>query len=180
MNWILIGPRGVGKSKVSRALAKMTGMTLLSTDMIASYELGGTSIASFVAKNGGDWKEFRDLEKQILTKLKSADNSVLDCGGGILFGIDREGNEIFDSEKADLLRSMGEVVLLEKDLEELVRKVQGDATRPSLSQIDSYRSILQRRLPYYRKACHHQMKVDGLSKEEVVQAILQLPMPRKP
>lgn len=49
-NFALIGPRGVGKSKISRKLSKITGMPIVSTDMIAVYEMGGVSIPEFIQK----------------------------------------------------------------------------------------------------------------------------------
>ena len=50
MNIALIGPRGVGKSKVSRKLSKLLSMPIVSTDMIAVYEAGGISIAEQIKK----------------------------------------------------------------------------------------------------------------------------------
>ena len=88
MNLAFIGPRGVGKSKLSRKLSKMTGMSVVSTDMIAVYELGGVSIHELIKNNNGDWKLFRDLEFSILQKIENSQNIILDCGGGNIFGLD--------------------------------------------------------------------------------------------
>jgi putative nucleotidyltransferase with HDIG domain len=62
MNIALIGPRGVGKSKVSRKLSKLLSMPVLSTDMIAVYELGGISIPDQIKKDNGKWNNFRKLK----------------------------------------------------------------------------------------------------------------------
>jgi shikimate kinase len=106
LNLAFIGPRGVGKSKLSRKLSKMTGMSVVSTDMIAVYELGGVSIHEFIKNNNGDWKLFRDLEYSILQKLENSQNIILDCGGGIIFDLDESGNEILSSRKVTLLKKI--------------------------------------------------------------------------
>lgn len=170
MNVILIGARGVGKSKVSRALSKKTEMPVLSTDSLAVYEAGGISIPEFVKEKG--WKEFRKLETQILQNLQKANNVIIDCGGGILFDLDPEGQEIASELKMDLLRSLGRIIYLEKDIEELLEKVKGDKTRPDLSKSTPYRSILEKRLPIYRQTAHKVVKADTLSKDEIAGEIL--------
>lgn len=174
MNLVLIGPRGVGKSKVSRALSKKIEFPVLSTDSLAVYELGGMSIPAFIEKSNGIWADFRTLEKRILQKLTKAQNIILDCGGGILFDIDSSGKEAFSVEKMELLRALGKVIYLEKDISDLVEKVQGDKTRPDLSKTIAYRTILENRLPNYRKAAHFSISMDKLSKEEAASQILSL------
>lgn len=68
-------------------------MPVVSTDMIAVYEIGGMSIPEFIQKNEGDWRPFRNLEFEILTKLKTSQGIILDCGGGILFDLDTKGKK---------------------------------------------------------------------------------------
>ncbi|XDD56197.1 shikimate kinase [Leptospira sp. WS4.C2] len=170
MNIIFIGARGAGKSKVSRSLSKKTEFPVVSTDSIAVYEAGGIPIPKFVEKSG--WKAFRELEYSILQKLKAADGIILDCGGGILFDLDENGNEVPSQRKLDLLRSMGRIVYLERGAEELIEKVKGDPTRPDLSKETSYRSILEKRLPVYQEAAHFKLNLSKLSKEEAAEHIL--------
>lgn len=170
MNIIFIGARGAGKSKVSRSLSKKTDFPVVSTDSIAVYEAGGISIPSFVEKF--DWKKFRELEYSILQKLENANGIILDCGGGILFDLDESGNEIPSRRKLDILRKIGRIVYLERDLEELIEKVKGDSTRPDLSKVNSYRSILEKRLPVYQEAAHFKLNLSKLTKEEAAERVL--------
>jgi len=170
MNIILIGPRGVGKSKISRSLAKLTGQPVISTDAIAVYENGGVSIPSFVEKNG--WRNFRDLEYSILLKLANADGIILDCGGGIIFDLDEHGNEILSQKKLSILRKIGRIILLDRDFDELVEKVVGDKTRPDLSKSKEYSEILLRRLPHYQESAHFKIDTTDLRKEEIAEKIL--------
>lgn len=174
MNFVLIGPRGVGKSKVSRALSKKNEFPVLSTDSLASYELGGMSIPAFIQQCQGDWAEFRALEKRILKKLQSADGIILDCGGGILFDVDENGKEFASPEKLELLKKIGKVFCLEKPKSELIAKVLGDKTRPELSKTTAYEVILERRLPVYRQSSDFLIQADKLTKEEIAEKILSL------
>ncbi|GBF51867.1 shikimate kinase [Leptospira ryugenii] len=172
MNLILIGPRGVGKSKVSRSLSKLLQFPVVSTDSVAVYEEGGLSIPEIVNKHG--WKHFRELEYQILKKLEYAHNLILDCGGGILFDLAEDETEIISQRKLHLLRKIGKIILLERDFDELVGKVIGDKTRPDLSNKKAYSEILTKRLPLYREAAHHICQADGKSKEEIAKEIKKL------
>ncbi|MCG6142306.1 shikimate kinase [Leptospira mtsangambouensis] len=170
MNIIFIGARGAGKSKVSRTLSKQTEFPVVSTDSISVYEAGGIPIPQFVEKYG--WKKFRELEYSILQKLQNADGIILDCGGGILFDLDADGNEIPSRRKLEILRKIGRIVYLERGLEELVEKVKGDSTRPDLSKVTSYRSILEKRLPVYQEAAHYKLNLSKLTKEEAAERVL--------
>lgn len=148
-------------------------MPVVSTDMIAVYEIGGIGIPEFIQKNEGDWRSFRDLEFQILMKLKNSQGIILDCGGGIVFDLDPRGKEILSDRKMELLKSMATVFGLSRPTEVLVEKIQNDPTRPPLSAIDSYRSVLENRLPHYRSISDYYFEIDDLRVEEVCSRILQ-------
>lgn len=147
-------------------------MPVVSTDMIAVYEMGGISIPEFIQENEGDWRTFRDLEFQILVKLKTSRGIILDCGGGILFDLDAKGKEIPSNRKIDLLKSIAVVFGLSKPTDALVEKIQSDPTRPPLSAINSYRNVLENRLPHYRSVSDYYLEIDDLKVEEVCSRIL--------
>lgn len=171
----LIGPRGVGKSRVSRKLAKFTGKTFLSTDMIACYEAGGLSIPDIIKKNNGDWQPFRELEYKILEKIfsNSTDNLVVDCGGGILFDVDSKGNEHLSERKLSLLKTHCKIILLLQPVEFLTEKMKSDPTRPSLSQVKSYEEILKRRIPHYQSAADFKFNIFKIKSEEAAEKIIE-------
>ncbi len=171
MNIALIGPRGVGKSKVSRKLSKLTGQSVISTDMIACYEVGGISITEFIAKTGNDWKRFRELEYQILQRLKGSIDIILDCGGGLIFDLDEQSNEILSRRKIEILHSISKVVFLNNDISYLVEKVTGDSSRPNLSTASSYENILKRRIPFYRQTSHFEINMADKKPEEAAAEI---------
>ena len=171
MNIALIGPRGVGKSKVSRKLSKLSGMPVVSTDMVAVYELGGKSIPKFIEDCKGDWRPFRDLEHKILNQLADANGVILDCGGGILFDVDAAGQEIISTRKLEILKNISTIVGLNQKISFLKEKVKGDSTRPSLSALESYEKILLRRIPIYQASSHHFLNIDDMEVEEVAEWI---------
>ncbi len=173
MNIALIGPRGVGKSKISRKLSKLVLMPVVSTDMIAVYETG-ISINEQIKKANGKWSEFRELEFQILSKLKNSRNIILDCGGGILFDVDINGNEFYSEKKVSLLKSFSKVICLNQSLEYLIEKVINDGERPELSKINSYREVLLRRLPYYKQASDIFLEIDEIDVKDVAKKISNL------
>jgi shikimate kinase len=174
MNIALIGPRGVGKSKVARKLSKEISYPVISTDMISVYEAGGISIPEQVKRKNGKWNEFRKLEYDILEKLKDSQNIILDCGGGILFDVDSNGNEFYSEKKVKLLKSFTKIITLARDTEYLISKVINDSTRPELSQINSYREILERRLPYYKITGDIYLSIDDLEIKDVAKKIVQI------
>lgn len=173
MNLSFIGPRGVGKSKISRKLSKMTGIPVVSTDMIAVYETGGLSIPEFIQKNKGNWRAFRELEFRILEKIQNSTNLLVDCGGGILFDLDESGNEIPSDRKISILKRMGKVIRLDADLQYLASKVKQDSNRPSLSSTESYIDILRRRTVHYTKAADISISIEGKDPESVARNIME-------
>lgn len=147
---------------------------MVSTDMIAVYEMGGISISEFIKRNQGNWRLFRDLEFSILQKLENAQNIILDCGGGIIFDLDEKGEEILSTRKVSLLRKMARIVRLEGDLNYLAQKVVNDPTRPSLSSKESYLEILSRRSLLYKQAADYTISIDSKDIEEISRKVLTL------
>lgn len=174
MNIALIGPRGSGKSKISRRLSKLTGMPIVSTDAVVIYESGGTPIPDIIKKHNGNWDYFRNLELNILQKLVNAHNIILDCGGGIIFSVDEKNNEFYNEEKAELLRSISVVILLLRSNEYLLKKIKNDSSRPPLNEITTYEEILHRRMPYYKETAHHVLTIDDLTPNEAANKIVDM------
>ncbi|MCZ8237306.1 MAG: shikimate kinase [Leptospiraceae bacterium] len=173
-NIALIGPRGVGKSKISKRISKITELPVLSTDSLAVYETGGISISDFVLKHKGDWRPFRDLEFSILQKLSTAQGIILDCGGGILFDVDENGEEILSERKVSILREIAMIIFLDNDIDHLVEKVSSDKTRPTLNTRKNYKDILKFRIPHYKEVAHYRLYLGEMKKEEAAKRIIEL------
>ena len=142
MNLILIGMRGAGKSNISRRLSVLSKRPVLSTDLLIEYDNGGRSIARIVADCGGDWRAFRDMEHEVVRKVARLDGAIVDCGGGVIVDLDKDGNEVYSERKMDLLKASGTVIWLKGDIARLAAKTKGSATRPTLDET----ALLARRL----------------------------------
>ncbi len=117
MMLFLTGFMACGKSTVGRQLARRLGYFYLDTDSIIEKEQNCTiaEIFSF----GGE-QSFRDLETQLLKRLRGRQNTVVSTGGGM----------IVRPENRELMRSMGKVVYLKVSDEELIRRLHKDYKRP--------------------------------------------------
>ena len=169
MNIALIGPRGSGKSKLSAELARITGLQTLSTDALA-VKTEEMPIADQVEKWG--WKRFRNLEFQILKDLGKTDNTIIDCGGGILFDVDENGTEVFSQRKSELLKKLAIIVYLVRPEAYTSETIINDPARPDLNADKSYNDILSFRLPWYEKLADYTLTVSNMTPREAADKIL--------
>ncbi len=162
MNVVLVGYRGTGKSAVGQLLASQMGLRVVSLDAELQRS-AGKSIPDIVQEVG--WPGFRDLEEQIVATFAAQDGQVLDCGGGV---IEREAN-------FERLRAAGPVVWLKASTATIVRRIQGDTQRPSLTGAKSFTDevdeVLQRRTPLYHRIAHHEVDTDGRTVEAIAAEI---------
>jgi shikimate kinase len=162
MNLVLIGYRGTGKSAVARKLATLLDRRVVSLDE-EIVRLAGMSIPDIVATHG--WNHFRDLEEKLCQQFSVMDGLVLDCGGGV---VEREAN-------AGSLRGGGKVFWLRATPSTIVKRIGGDASRPSLtggkSFIDEVEEVLQRRTPLYERLAHARIDTDGRTVDELAATI---------
>jgi shikimate kinase len=181
LNINLIGMRGVGKSNIARRLAVMTKRSVMSTDTLVEYE-SGLTIPAFVASHG--WREFRDLEFDIVSKLAAMDDLIVDCGGGVIVDLDAAGDEAYSTRKVRALREGGPVVYLAGDIARLAAKTADDPTRPQLDAVLSAEQVMRRREPFYQQAADHTWFVTRETRQEVAQEIAEkfalLPPPPPP
>jgi len=168
----LIGGRGCGKSSVAKRLARRNRHFLLfSLDALIRYESGGISIPEIVERHG--WAHFREVEYQVVEKVtRFPSSTLLDCGGGVVVDLDPNGEEVFSERKVEALRSHAHVVYLWRDPRYLVQRAASDPDRPALSQTESFREILDRRDPWYRRAAHWTLDCTDLSKSALTERIL--------
>ena len=162
MNVVLVGYRGTGKSAVAGLLGERLRLTVVNLDAQIERK-AGKSIPEFVAEVG--WPGFRDLEEEIVRTFAAQDGLVIDCGGGV---IERENNFA-------VLRDAGPVVWLKATTPTIVRRIQGDDQRPSLtgakSFTDEVAEVLERRTPLYQRISHLEVDTDDRTIEEVAAEI---------
>lgn len=173
MHCFLTGYRGCGKSSVGQSLAKRLNRPFLDTDRLIERETGLCIAEIFL--NEGE-QAFRDLESQLLEKIRSVPSSVIATGGGM----------ILRSENRASMRQLGIVVWLQASPEELWRRIQSDVNSPSsrpaltaLSGLEEVRHVLEKRTPYYHETADYIVSTEARELEaivdEIVRDIRQLP-----
>ena len=146
MNIILIGYRGTGKSTVGRIASEQLSFSKMETDA-EIIKRAGMSIPEIVKKHS--WDYFRDLESQVITDACSLENTVIDCGGGV----------VTRPDNIAALKASGIVFLLTADIRDIVRRISRSSQRPSLTGNKSITAeveeVLRERDPLYRKAADY-------------------------
>jgi shikimate kinase len=171
-NIALVGGRGCGKSSVAKRLALCNKhFMLFSLDALIRYEAGGLSIPEIVERDG--WARFRELEWYVVQRAAAFQSgAVLDCGGGVVVDLDPMGREMYSERKVGALREHTLIVYLWRGVEALQAKVENDPNRPSLSESESFREIIERRDPWYRQAADLVVDCTDLSKVEITNRVL--------
>lgn len=162
----LIGYRGSGKTTVARHLASRLRRSWIDTDVEIESDAGMT-IREIFEREGESG--FRDRESQTIDTVSRKGPMVIALGGGAIL---RESNR-------KVIRASGLAVWLEASPEELHRRIAGDATtaerRPALTKLAGYEEIkelLEARSPIYREVADFVVSTDGLSSENIADAIV--------
>jgi len=122
-NIFLIGPMGSGKTTIGRQLAKLLGLAFFDCD----YELErltGASVSLIFDIEGE--AGFRQRESRMLDDLSARSGVLIATGGGVVC--------LEDNRRR--LRSRGFVVYLKTDIEQQLRRLSKDKSRPLLQAED--------------------------------------------
>lgn len=160
----LVGFRGTGKSTVGRKLAERLGRPFADADVELERHRGRTIRAIFA---GEGEPVFREYEEVTLRELTMRRGLILATGGGAVL---REANR-------QALCSLGPVVWLRTAPEVIVQRLRSDegSQRPALTPagtLAEVSDVLAARDPLYRAVADFVVATDGLSPEDVVEAIL--------
>jgi len=162
-NIVLVGFMGSGKSTVGRMLARQLRFRFLDTDKLVE-ERERMSIPAIFEKHGET--HFRERETSALESLRDVKRHIIATGGGI---VTVPGN-------IPLLRSLGLVVLLKADPDEIYRRVSRNSDRPLLQVEDPRKRVLDLmavRQPLYESAAHFQVDSTRLRHEDVTEKIVE-------
>lgn len=116
-NIILCGFMGSGKTVVGKMLAERKGLSFVDTDELI-VDKTGMAIADIFEKYGESY--FRQLETETIKEFINTENTVISLGGGLA------ANEI----NHPYLKQAGYVILLDCGIEETLRRISGDKSRP--------------------------------------------------
>ena len=62
------------------------------------------------------------------------------------------GEEIYSERKVNALKETAMIVYIKRDTDYLASKIAGDSNRPTLSETNSFKEIMERRGPWYERA----------------------------
>jgi shikimate kinase len=158
MNLVLTGMRGSGKTTIGRVFAEQCGVPFFDTDRIVEQRYG-MSIPALIAEKG--WEEFRAAESEALESCLSGTNVVCATGGGIVL---REDNR-------RLMRTRGQVVLLDAPVHVLVRRLHADTQRPRLTNAatldEEVTQVWRERKAHYMATAHDTIDAVGTIEDVV-------------
>ncbi len=159
---VLIGFMGSGKSTIGRALEKKLKCVYLDTDAFIEAK-EGMSISEMFAVKGE--KSFREAETEVLRGLcKDTKRMVISTGGGMPLR----------SENRVLLKKLGIVVYLKTSPENVIKRLEGDTTRPLLQRPDKEEAVtnmMRQREPAYKESSDFTVYTDGKTVDEIVKEI---------
>ena len=159
MNIVLIGMPASGKTTVASALAKDLGLKVLDTDALIVERHG--EINEIFEKFGEEY--FRNLESDAVKEVAKNASAVISTGGGCPL---RKENVL-------ALKKSGKIIFLRTSITELIRRTEGDGTRPLLKgeREERLKSLLYVRTPVYEQAADFTVDTDGLNPEEIAKKI---------
>ena len=127
-NIFLIGPMGSGKTTIGKRLADLLQLKFYDCD----HELEGLTGASvnLIFDVEGE-TGFRERESRLLNQLTEKKGVLISTGGGVICAC----------ENRALLRSRGFVVYLKTSIEQQLRRLSQDKSRPLLQAQDRLRLL---------------------------------------
>lgn len=162
----LVGFMASGKTTVGRALADHIGWPF--ADMDAEIEAReGRTIAEIFQAHGE--ARFRQMEHDVLAahvrKIEAGQPCVLALGGGAFV----------QQDNRELLENNGISLWIDCPLDLILRRLNGDTTRPLASQPNGLGRLYEDRKPLYSRA-DYRVEVDTENVGELIQRILKLPL----
>jgi shikimate kinase len=157
---VLVGPPGAGKSTVGAALAARLGVGLRDTDadIVAA---SGQPIADLFVDHGE--AHFRELEAEAVRVALAEHDGVLALGGGAVL-----------REQTRQLLGGHAVVFLDVTLRDAVKRVGLDSPRPLLigNPRARWRELMEQRRPLYTEVARAVVATEGLTPDQVAEAVL--------
>ncbi|MBO5745918.1 MAG: shikimate kinase [Clostridia bacterium] len=160
-NIVLCGFMGCGKSTVGKLLANRLNFTFCDSDF-SIEQREGCSISEIFSRHGEE--HFRATEKEVVKELSAQKGLVIATGGGV----------VINPDNAENLRKTGLVIFLDVTPETVLKRLEGDTTRPLLMRDDketAVRELLNCRKPIYKTAAHFTVDANHEAQKTVEEII---------
>jgi shikimate kinase len=129
-NVFLVGPMGSGKTTIGQRLAGLLGLDFVDCDRELEAHTGASVNLIFDVEGE---EGFRSREAALLRELAARDDIVLATGGGV----------VIDAGNRAVLKDRGLVVYLKTSVDQQLRRLSRDRTRPLLQTPDRRRRLQQ-------------------------------------
>jgi shikimate kinase len=156
-----MGPPGAGKSTVGKYLAREMGLQLIDSDRVIE-EREGRSISEIFLSDGEEG--FRNIEKEVVLEILSADNSIIALGGGSILDVDVQKR----------LGSFERVIFLDVSISNAAPRVGFNKERPLLmgNPRQQWLALMEKRRGIYEGLATQTISTDNRKALEVAQEIL--------
>lgn len=157
---VLIGPPGAGKTTIAQALAERLDVAVRDTDEDV-VAVAGRSVADIFVQDGEP--HFRELEHTAVSTALAEHEGVLALGGGA----------VLDPRTQEELRGHT-VVFLDVRIADAAPRIGLNRDRPLLigNPRAQWTMMMDHRRPIYTELATHRIATDGLTPEEVTEAVL--------
>lgn len=152
---------GSGKTTVGKALADQLSYQFLDTDDWIEKKENKT-INEIFKQKGETY--FRDLETDTIKRLYYLEKHIISTGGGLPL----------KEENGEILKQNGFIVYLDVTKDTVLKRLEGDKTRPLLAGNMLEQNIKERleyRKPIYQYTAHISVSVDDRKIEDIVEEI---------
>lgn len=143
----LIGMRGAGKTTTGGWVAGILNRPFIDLDTELEKDLERT-IPEIIKEFGWDGFRSRELAKLDNVMKEKPTGYVFACGGGIVETLEAR------QRLSDYHKSGGPVILVQRDIEDVMEFLQIDKTRPAY--VDDMRSVWLRRKAWYLECSNYQ------------------------
>ena len=150
-NVFLVGPMGAGKTTVGRLLGELLRQDFFDSD--AEIEKATGADIPWIFDVEGE-VGFRKRERKMIDFLTNKENIVLATGGG----------SVTAEESRRMLRERGDVVYLRASIDQQIRRMSGDNSRPLLQVEDretKIRQLFAIRDPLYKEVSDISIETNG-------------------
>jgi shikimate kinase len=166
-NIILVGFMASGKSSVARAISRRCHWPRIDAD--EEIVARARKPISEIFKNSGE-DAFRTLEREVVSDICSETGRIIAPGGG----------SFMDEENRRVMLECGTVFYLSAQPETIHWRItKGNPNAPvrpllgASNPLERIKELLAERAPVYSQA-HHKVETDGLTSDQVAQAILKI------
>lgn len=156
MNLVLIGFMGAGKSTVAKHLSLQLSLPLVEMDELV-YQYTRCKTMDEVFAKGGEIL-LRETEIAIAKDYASKHPYVLSTGGGVVL------NQL---ALEYLKKKGGKLIFLNTSFHEIIKRLEGDSSRPLFQNAQEAKKLYDFRLPLYLHYADHIVTTDSRSAEEV-------------